>query len=406
MRDELSQKVLQARIKLMLNQSYLAAAIARFPLVNAEGLDWCDTMATDGYFIYINPGFCDALTTEEISFVFAHEVMHCVLGHMDRRGARPSKLWNIAIDYATNLMLVEFGLKMPDDGLYDRRYRGLTAEDIYDQLDKAGSDKEASSYSSPGGLGDTGPSNIRTGGFDVHLDPSDDRGRAIRNEDFPTAEERNRIRISITKEMVRKLKGNVAGLMESEIKKATKTTIPWKTLLARFFTGLRRDDYRMMPPNKKHIHRGLYLPSMGVPGPDHLVVAIDTSGSMGDEELSKILAEIDTLRSVTQCAMTLIQCDASIQDVKEFDEYSLASFERYRFLGRGGTSFVPVFDWIRENMFDKNIAMDALIYLTDGFGDFPSKPPPYPALWIMTEYSNPDVPFGEIIRMQTRRAAA
>ena len=49
---------------------------------------------------------------------------------------------------------------------------------------------------------------------------------------------------------------------------------------------------------------------------------------------------------------------------------------------------------------------DALFYLTDGFGSFPAKPPPYPVLWIMTEHSRPDVPFGEVIRMGACQAPA
>ena len=120
---------------------------------------------------------------------------------------------------------------------------------------------------------------------------------------------------------------------------------------------------------------------------------------MNDDELSRILAEIDSLRSVTQCSLTLIQCDARIQDVKQYDEYTPASFKRYRFYGRGGTSFTPIFEWIRENMFKKFADIDALIYLTDGFGSFPDKRPPYPVLWIMTEHSQPEVPFGEVIRI-------
>ena len=92
--------------------------------------------------------------------------------------------------------------------------------------------------------------------------------------------------------------------------------VPWQDLLAQFFTGLRKDNYRLLPPNKKHLWRGIYLPSLGVPGPDHIVVAIDTSGSMSDRILSEILGEVDRLRSISQCSMTLIQCDAKIQKVE------------------------------------------------------------------------------------------
>ena len=142
MSEALPQPILQARIRLMLQEPYLASAIARFPLINAAESDWCETMATDGYYIYVNPSFCETLSLDETAFVFAHEVMHCVLGHIDRRGTRQPEQWNHAIDYATNLMLVELGLKMPKVGLLDRSYRGMTAEDIYDRLSEAAKESE------------------------------------------------------------------------------------------------------------------------------------------------------------------------------------------------------------------------------------------------------------------------
>ena len=413
---ELPQYIMQSRIKLMLSQPYLASAIARFPVVNAADQDWCDTLATDGYYIYVNPDFCKSFSSDQIAFLFAHEVMHCVLGHIDRKDRRDAAIWNMAIDFATNLLLVEFGLSMPDEGLYDHRYRGMTSEDIYDALISGktspsptgvSGDGEEDSGNSDGESGDSHGSLSRAaGGIDHHLAPEDLRGRSIRAQEYPTLEERKRIRIALTKEMKSKLRGTAAGLMNSEIKKATISEIPWRVLLSRFFTGLRKDDYRLMPPNKKHIHRGLYLPSMGVPGPDHLIIAVDTSGSMNDEVLARVLGEIDNLRSVTQCSLTLIQCDAKIQDVKQYDEYTAVSFGRYRFYGRGGTSFIPVFEWIKENVFKQFSGVDALIYLTDGFGSFPDKRPPYPVLWIMTEHSQPEVPFGDVIRMQLQQVAA
>ena len=395
MSEALPQPILQARIRLMLQEPYLASAIARFPLINAAESDWCETMATDGYNIYVNPSFCETLSLDETAFVFAHEVMHCVLGHIDRRGSRQPEQWNYAIDYATNLMLVELGLKMPKVGLLDRNYRGMTAEDIYDRLSEAAKESEKDDGSGTG-LGEG-----KGQAWDIHLAPDDLRGQSVRAKEFPSAEERKRLRISITKGMESKLRGVAPGLFDSEIKQARGGNVPWRALVARFFTGLRQDDYRMFPPNKKHLWRGIYLPSIGTPGPSHIAVAVDTSGSMSDEVLGEILGEIDKLRSVTNCRLTLIQCDAEVQKVEDFEATDETQFERYQFYGRGGTAFEPVFDWIAEKAANSFFQLDALIYLTDGFGSFPKKPPSYPLLWIMTEHSQPSVPFGEVIRLHS-----
>lgn len=394
MSEELPREVSQARIKLMLDEPYLASAVARFPLVNAEKMDWCETMAVDGYYIYVNPAFCQKLSTAEITFVLAHEVMHCVLGHLDRRGQREPDLWNQAADYATNLMLVQMGLTMPKEGLINDQYQGLTAEQIYERL------QQKASQGSGGGdsKDDSSAGEIRKG-WDLHIGPDDMRGQSTRAREFPTAEERKRLRVSLTKSLEPRLRGVAPGLFDSEIRQAQGGQVPWRTLLSRFFTGLRRDNYRLMPPNKKHVWRGIYLPSMGAPGPSHIVVAIDTSGSMSDDILADVIAEIDKLRSATECRLTLIQCDADIQKVEEFDEYSGTSFARYRVFGRGGTSFKPVFNWIRDQSQRGIYQFDTLIYLTDGYGDFPEKSPNYPVLWIMTKSGKSEAPFGEVIKM-------
>ena len=413
MNEDLPREVMQARVQLMLGEPYLASAIARLPVINADGLGWCDTMATDGYYIYVNPAFCATLTPKEIVFVFAHEVMHCILGHIDRRQDRQHALWNEAIDYATNLMLVQLGMKMPKVGLLDQKYSGKTAEDIYAELKKESeSSKKKNNAPSAvavctGGAGEDGDGqNSEPGsegpakGWDLHIAPDDMRGQNIRAREFPSSEERKRLRIALGKPVEEKLRGTMRGLMEGEFKKAGGGEVPWRTLLSRFFTGLRRDNYRLMPPNKKHIWNGLYLPSIGSPGPSHIVVAIDTSGSMGDRELGLILGELDKLRSATECRLTLIQCDADIQKVEEFDEYSATNFERMRLLGRGGTRFEPVFDWIKEKSRQGVFTFDTLIYLTDGFGSFPAKPPGYPVLWIMVPHCIQQVPFGEVIKLE------
>ena len=384
------KKITKARIQLMLAQPYLASAIARYPLINAQATDWCDTMATDGYNIFVNPDFCDSLSIEETIFVLAHEVMHCVLGHIDRREQREPTVWNHAIDYATNLMLIELGFKMPKVGLINHSYRGMTSEDIYEELIKK--------YKKNPQAKDKVNSSIKS--WDLHLAPDDIRGLSARADEFPSLEERKRLRISTSKDLVGKLQSMAPGLFDSEINQAKGGDVPWRALLARFFTGLRQDDYRMFPPNKKHLWREIYLPSIGTPGPSHIVVAVDTSGSMSDDELAIILKEIDKLRSITNCRLTLIQCDADIQKIDDFEATDQTNFKRYKFLGRGGTAFIPVFDYIREKQAESFFQLDCLIYLTDGFGSFPEKPSAYPVLWIMTEYSQPNVPFGEVIRLQ------
>ena len=392
----LPASVTRSRLQLMLGHPFLANAVARFPMIDASDLDWCNTMATDGYYIYVNSSFCEDLNEQEIMGVLAHEVLHCILGHLDRRGERDRTIWGMAIDYATNALLLEAGLTLPKDSLHDHKFRGMTAEDIYEHLQT-----EGVVGSKDGKINEFG-ADIYSAGLDRHIDPGDLEGAPQRNQEFPTAVERQRLRITLTKELSSQLPGRESGYWDEEIKKATSTQISWERFLARFVSGLRRNDYRIYPFNKKHLWRGLFLPSIGVPGPDHLVVAIDTSGSMSNEILSTVLAEIDSLRGQTECKLTLIECDTEIKGTEIFESWELTSvnFETRQFRGRGGTSLKPPFEGIKLNSFEGGQVPDALIYLTDGYGEFPETPPPYPCLWVVPKGGVTEVPFGEVLHLE------
>jgi predicted metal-dependent peptidase len=414
--------IVQARIQLMLGQPWLASGIAAFPLVIADPeRSHCPTMQTDGVYIFINPIWTLTLAPEEIEFVLAHEVLHCILGHIDRRGDRDPWLWNIAIDYATNALLIESGItSMPvSGGLYEPSFTWMTAENIYDRLvnrtvsdavremlEKAAAGLSTGDESAGGEDGESGQGDGR--GFDEHLSPDDLRAAAARPGPLPSVDERRRLRRSVSVGL--KGRGTMPGALSEEIRAATEARLDWRPLLSQFVTGLRRDDYRLWPMNRKHLWRGLYLPSVGVPGPEHLVVAFDTSGSMSQDELAQVLGEIDRLRAQTECRLTLIQCDAAIQSVDEFAPWEdprlvIDGRRTYRVSGGGGTDLRPPFDWVRNKIENEGRpAPDALIYLTDGYGPFPNETVthlPFPTVWIVTNHGAADsvFPFGAVLRM-------
>jgi predicted metal-dependent peptidase len=400
----LPMEVSRARIQLMLRYTYLASATARLRFVmSTDG--WCHTMATDGYNIFISNEFVQTLTEDEVIGVLAHEVMHCVLGHIDRRGSRNQEIWNIAIDFATNLMLFDAGVNLPRTGLLDRAYRGMTAEDIYSRLkalSKAELDKRFGRIELNRESGDR--SNTRNGFADIHLGVDDVRGQWARGDEYPTEYERVRLRRSWREELKSKIPGTLSGSNAEEIERAAHQQINWRDYFSRFVTGLRRDDYRLFPPNKKHIWRQVYLPSFGSPGPDHLVIVIDTSGSMDPMILGKIIAEIDAARQLCECGLTILQCDMVIKDVRTYEPWELwnEEFRTMRIRGRGGTSFEAPFKWVDELVLSGHPVPDALIYMTDGFGVFPRSPPGYPCLWIVPESGSEKFPFGEVVRVSTQ----
>src|SRR6266568_3278486 len=94
------------------------------------------TMATDGVSLFYNPEFVESLNAAELVGTLAHEVMHPALQHHTRRGDRNQARWNMACDYAINPMLLDAGLVLPKDVLIDNRFRGMSAERIYNLLEE------------------------------------------------------------------------------------------------------------------------------------------------------------------------------------------------------------------------------------------------------------------------------
>lgn len=192
--------------------------------------------------------------------------------------------------------------------------------------------------------------------------------------------------------------GSLSGDVSEAILRSRRGRRSWVHMLRQFVGGVRRDDFRFLPPSKKHLWRGLYLPSATVPGPRLIVCAIDTSGSIHSEFGARFLAEVHGLRVSAQCRLFVLQCDACIQKIDAYDAWDSppASLEG-KLLGRGGTDFRPVFDWISESLISKEGRPDVLFYLTDGLGAFPDRAPQYPVVWLIPEKIDLEVPFGSRI---------
>jgi predicted metal-dependent peptidase len=376
-------------MRLMLDFPYLARAVARLPMVDVTRIGWCPTMATDGYNIFVNLNFCEALPQKDLSFVIAHEVFHCLLGHTVRRGLRQRHGWNLAVDYATNLLLAEGGMACPESALYDRAYLGLTAEEIFDRLlreNRAGTEGDESHDG-------------WSGGFDGHIEIEDSSGSTWRQQDYPSPIVLLAIRENLLADVVSTMPGRLAGYMECEVRLTRRDERDWSRVLMRFVSGLQKTDYRMYPHNRKHLWRGIGLPSLGVPGPRELVIAVDTSASVSKAELGEFSGQIDALRTVSQCRVVVLECDAKIQKMESYEAWDgleLGMSDSRRFQGRGGTDLCAPFDWIEEHYRQTGEWPDALIYFTDGMGPHPSTAPLYEVLWIVPERGVGDFRFGEV----------
>ncbi len=397
---QVGSRLLRARIRLALSQPFLATALMRLPFLEVSEASWCQTMATDGYHIFFNAGWIVGLKDTEIRGVLAHEVLHVVFDHINRKKSRRPELWNLAGDYAINLLLLEQGFRLPAGGAIERSFTGMSAEEIYEKLQKKG-DKRNNSigrFTSTSENNDLTEDTVPLTGLDL-IDPSDPRVQAHHNTDTPDRQQIAELCAELQQDVQSKLQGKAAALFKIECLAANNAKIDWRAVMRSWLLDRVKSDWSSMPFSKKHIHRGLYFPSLGIASLGHIVFAMDTSASMENEEISEIISEIRAFRETFPCRLTVIQSDADISDLKEYEEMDSSEIPKLMEInGRGGTSFIPVFDWINQAPMGSNVV---LIYATDGYGDFPQLRPTYPVLWLVTKdglLAN-KFPFGVVVRL-------
>ena len=376
----------------------------RLPLKDATDMPWCETMSTDGYHIFFNPTWVSELEDNEIQGVVAHEVLHVIFGHPDRRGNREHHKWNVACDLAINLLLEAEGQALPITGLLDRRYRGMSADQIYAELPDSSSAEIDRFQAHQDGIETTA---VRQGmrgtprignaiGADL-LGPDDVRIRPLQDNDAPDLQSRRELRRQLVDEMRSSLHGNSSAMIRQEIDLAKSSAINWQAMLRNWLTERVKSDWSTYPFAKKHLWRGFYLPSVGIQAPGHIVFAIDTSGSMSQEDIADIAAEVRSLRETFHSRLTVIQSDASIQKVDEYEADDPTPVpQKTTAMGRGGTDFRPVFTFVENHQGTPQL----LIYATDGYGTFPTYRPEVTCLWVLTPRSIDEekLPFGYAIR--------
>jgi predicted metal-dependent peptidase len=417
----IERKLTRARTQLLLNQPFFGTLCLRLKLAAGE----VPTMATDGRRIVYDPAFVAELTAAELEAVLAHEVLHCALGHHCRRGVRDPRLWNEAADLAINPILIGNGFTLPAGALFDPRFENLSAEEIYARLveqsgesspapkqspqpntEAGGSSGQASQEQQPPDLGNSSQTSstqpfdtvgneaqhqsMSPGGFGEVWDAADEQGRPASQAE--NSRQQHEWNIAADQALrAAKSCGSEPANMARPLNENRQSRQDWRALLREFIAATSPCDYRWSPPNRRYIASGLYLPSVERAGVGTIVVAVDTSGSIGEEELEQFAGEITAIADEAKPeAVHIVYCDAAVQSVQQFGPSEPIELEPR---GGGGTDFRPVFEWIEANQ----IAPACLIYLTDLCCHSYPQAPDYPVLWVTD--SRRRAPFGETIRI-------
>ncbi len=390
------------RHRLLRRMPFIGSIIMRLELVPVCDFR-LDTASTDGDCIYVDIDFYSRLNSEERLFVFAHETWHCALLHFARCQTRERERFNYATDLEIHFILENEGFEAPFVLPHDPHWKGLSAEEIYSRLNKPSQlvpAKESENIK-----------NIRAnGGFDTHHhrgystgtgDDARESSKGIDPDYLPLVTtdtvERCRERVTAAMQQFQKLHGRLPGGIMQKIKTLLEPKVNWRELLAQFVTSCFGGTRQWLPPNRRHLWQKLYLQGSRDKRLE-AIVALDTSGSIF-EFIPRFFSELTgLLNSFGSYSMTVIQCDSKIQKVDSFNDMTpLPPDHKWKLQGGGGTDFRPVFNYIGKH---GELLPSLLIYLTDGFGDYPEHSPEYPVLWMLTEGGRISVPWGTVCNIQ------
>jgi len=374
---QLDTKLSQAKAKLLVDYPYFGTLAAKLELVINDDIE---SFKSDGKKLEFREEYLNELDLSEVEFILANGAMHASLAHELRREKRSGWLWQMATDIAINDMLLENGLDMPYGAEYRKRFSGMYAEEIYAEL-KADilRDDEDLEYEADN-TDDIEP-NEKEGESDASTQTQEELQEEILQEQL-LAEEA----ISLLESELKH--GDAPQSIERFFKIDGFGKVDWREEIRIALQKYFLDDYTLLPPSKKLLYTGIYLPS-SISQTFRLVIAIDSSGSVDEELLNQFLTEVNFLMSlVSHYEIELLVCDDKIHSHKTFYSGDSLSVDLQ---GGGGTDFRPVFSYIEENFDDVKL----LLYFTDLEGFFPKDPSSYEVKWV--SHQSKDVPFGEVI---------
>lgn len=392
----------------------------------------CNTAWTDGVSLGYNPAYVMSLSQAQLIGLLCHEVLHVANLHPWRRGQRDHETFNRAADLAINPIVINAHLVLPDGALLDKTFAGQSAEEIYQviyqpptpqpeeqpeqpetQKGESEGDGDGESEDEGDGQGDGDGEENGSGqssGADIEgqqtAGQGGDAGQGQEREvdggigevrdapaDQPASEAKMKQAILEAAHQAERHGSLPAGL-DRIIREIKEPALSWKDVLRQFVQMHANSDFSWSRPNVRYTAAGLYLPSMRSESMPPIVVAVDTSGSIGEAMLAAFGAEITAIVEDCKPEEThVIYADAKVHRV---DTFARGEAVELNPVGGGGTDFRPVFDHIQA----EQTAPCCLIYLTDLYGTFPTVAPDYPVLWVSTTRFPPACftpKFGEIV---------
>lgn len=386
-------KLSKAKARLLQAHPFFATLLLRTEMTITTDVPMA---ATDGERMYWNPDFLEKLSVEDTMAVACHEVSHDSLLHSIRLGVRDHDRWNRAADHAVNLMLEDQGFKcpkaVPGGWLADQKYKGWSADRIYDDLkredEKGGGGGEPDPNGQPG-KGKPDPSG-KPGKPDrdwIHGDvlPSPSRQDPAAQA---AAEQRMKQKVASAANMAR-MAGKLHGDLERMVGEALDAKIAWTDVLRDYLLRVVRERENWSRRNRRFTD--IYLPVRRSLKLGPIVFIPDTSGSMFGDDMEKICSEMAHCAAQTQPeGIKVIWTDSRVQGEQDFtpDEFA---HDKLKPKGGGGTDMRV--GLAHAAQYEPTVA----VLLTDGYTPWPDHEPDFPLIVIMT--TDQPCPIGTVLRI-------
>jgi predicted metal-dependent peptidase len=374
-----------------------------------DGSKSLGTMSTDGKSIYYYPPFVESLSVPELEFVLAHEsgVHKGLLHHIRLREMGPGidfATFNQAADYVGNSILMNAGIgKPPKDGWYDDRFTDKNVEQTYHILMKEKQDQQKQPQNSQNQQGLSPDLSSGQGIPQPQPQIGDDPGKCggvipapeTQESDIREAKEDAKSEVRKALQTAKKA-GHIPEGLRKLIEEILEPKIDWRSLLRQFVEERSQNDYSWTRPNKRFLPQGMYMPQLDSRELGRVVLLIDRSGSISNEQAQALLSEgISILESYPNTTLQVIFFATRASDPIELTEVNQIKQIQQTDVG-SGTNYIPPFTKINEKGIDPTI----IIVLTDGYCHSFPKYVDAPVIWLINNRDQFQPPFGEVIRME------
>jgi predicted metal-dependent peptidase len=340
------------------------------------------TTAVDrhGNFIY-NKEWVDNLSDEDLVFEIAHEIGHLFTRTIERFPAGGMwQVWNKASDIVIDILLRDSGiaaskvsLNCTTQDLIDE-YRGKCTVEVYHDLLKKNPPKKGGNGNGKGDGICTDDERKCCGGTSVE--------QGATKEDIVKWQQ-----VVVSAAEAAKSRGKLPGMLSDWITNILEPKVKWTDYLRLKTQQIMKRKWTWRTSGRRGEALNIRLPGKHPKLPT-AVCAIDTSGSVSNDQITRFLSECSEILRLTGGKMRVLLFDHGVYFDEEVEDFQSDVVQ----MQRGGTDFQKVFEHLDEEK------PNMLVFFTDLYAPYPTEHPGYPVIWALTPQHNTDpVPFGETV---------